>query len=178
MPTEPNLVTREGASKPEIGALAVIFAGNLAGEDPKAIRKAFDLHRKKSRRFPAPCRHNRHLAGMPCSRRDFQGIAAGRASGSGMGEGALCQLEAAKRKGRGDSGNGPGGYGVSLRFTLPLRPTGQMRPRFSGGIAYKHKSWKAPEAELDGPLVLSFSARMPIPASRIWTTSQSSSRTL
>lgn len=49
-----NLVFREGASREEIAALAVIFSDDLAGEKPCDIRAAFALHRRRSRYFPTP----------------------------------------------------------------------------------------------------------------------------
>lgn len=65
-----------------------------------------------------------------------------------------------------------------LAFTLECEPRAQMRPRFSGNVAYKHKSQKSREAELDallagfrpkkplaGPVCLEFAAFMPVPKS-------------
>lgn len=67
---------------------------------------------------------------------------------------------------------------TELRFTLPIEPKAQQRPRYSRWGAYKSKSQQAHDAELDcqllchvpdsplcGPVSVFFVAYMPIPAS-------------
>lgn len=74
------------------------------------------------------------------------------------------------------------GKNMSIRFTIPLEPVGQMRPRLSthGGFAKAYKAGKQklaedqllalavqhrPETPLEGPLCLTVDAYMAIPKS-------------